>query len=65
MAILLFEIVVSGCGDRSPRQTMSELALMYQILRMERKVWERPSERHQGSHNPQAAVLASERMAPK
>ena len=32
LAILLFEIVVSGCGDSSPRKTMSELALMYPIL---------------------------------
>ena len=30
--ILVFEIVVCGCGDSSPRKPMSELVLMFQIL---------------------------------
>jgi len=29
---LLFEIVICGCGGYSPRKTMTELALMLQIL---------------------------------
>jgi len=29
---LVFEIVVCGCGDSSPRKPMSELVLMFQIL---------------------------------